>query len=126
MFPENNIHLHIQFLLDEEGILLAVRLWRRRPKLCKGIEKLARPSLFRHFLQHQQYLEIGQCLGDCLKKEKQQLQQGGAQFPPPSEQPDEDEVRDRRLCVVCLSAERSVALLPCAHANMCADCPDRY
>ena len=34
------------------------------------------------------------------------------------------EDNNRWLCVVCLEAEKSVVLLPCAHMCMCGDCTE--
>lgn len=37
----------------------------------------------------------------------------------------QDEVENRARCVVCLDRCSNVVLLPCRHANVCAECSDR-
>jgi hypothetical protein len=35
-----------------------------------------------------------------------------------------EELRDQRLCCVCLDAERCIAVVGCGHINTCANCHD--
>ena len=49
--------------------------------------------------------------------------QAGA--PQPAAPPQSEEEAGKKLCVVCMDAANSHALLPCGHKCICADCSTR-